>query len=119
MSTLIAIGYPDETTAGSAAEEAHRMACDLILDAEAIAVISRNREGRLQVSTNHDPVAGGTSWGMSWGLLFGVLFFVPVFGMGRTGDGRPCYTMRFIEGETLQEAIARFHAAGGPGRGAA
>ena len=81
MSTLIAIGYPDETTAGSAGEEAHRMACDLILEAEAIAVISRNREGRFQVSTNHDPVAGGTSWGMSWGLLFGVLFFVPVFGM--------------------------------------
>jgi uncharacterized membrane protein len=81
MSTLIAIGYPDETTAGSAAEEAHRMARDLILEAEAIAAISRNREGRFQVSTNHDPVAGGTSWGMFWGLLFGFLFFVPVFGM--------------------------------------
>ena len=81
MSTLIAIGYPDETTAGSAAEEAHRMARDLILEAEAIAAISRNRAGRFQVSTNHDPVAGGTSWGMFWGLLFGFLFFVPVFGM--------------------------------------
>ena len=41
MSTLIAIGYPDETTAGSAAEEAHRMARDLILEAEAIAAIKR------------------------------------------------------------------------------
>ena len=36
---------------------------------------------------------------------------VPVFGIGETDDGRPCYAMRFIEGETLQAAIARFHAA--------
>ena len=41
---------------------------------------------------------------------------VPIFGLGRTGDGRPCYSMRFIEGETLQAAIGRFHAADTPGR---
>ena len=81
MSTVIALGYPDETTASSAAEEAHRMARDLTLEPEAIAVISRDRDGRFQVSTNHHPVAGGASWGMFWGLLFGFLFFVPVFGM--------------------------------------
>jgi uncharacterized membrane protein len=81
MSTLIAIGYPDETTASSAAEQARRMARDLIIEPEAIAVISRDRDGRFQVSTDHDPVAGGASWGMFWGLLFGFLFFVPVFGM--------------------------------------
>jgi uncharacterized membrane protein len=81
MSTLIAIGYPDETTAITAAEEARRLARDVTLEPEAIAVISRNRDGRFQVSTNHHPVAGGTSWGMFWGLLFGFLFFIPVFGM--------------------------------------
>jgi uncharacterized membrane protein len=81
MSTLIAIGYPDETTASSAAEEAHRMARDLDLEPEAIALISRDSHGRFQVTTNHDPVAGDASCGMFWGLLFGFLFFVPVFGM--------------------------------------
>src|SRR5262249_3991729 len=34
---------------------------------------------------------------------------VPVYGLGRYADGRPYYAMRFIEGETLKEAIERFH----------
>jgi WD40 repeat protein/serine/threonine protein kinase len=37
---------------------------------------------------------------------------VPVYGLGRHVDGRPYYAMRFIEGETLKQAIERFH---GPG----
>lgn len=35
---------------------------------------------------------------------------VPVYGIGRTPDGRPCYAMRFIHGVTLDETIAQFHA---------
>jgi uncharacterized membrane protein len=81
MSTLVAIGYPDETTASAAADEARRLARDLIIEPEAIAVISRNRDGRFQVSTNHHAVSGGATWGMLWGLLFGMLFSIPVFGM--------------------------------------
>lgn len=81
MSTLIAIGYPDETTADKAADEARRLAADLIIQPDAIAVIKRDREGRFQVTTNHHPVAGGASWGMLWGFLFGLLFFIPLFGM--------------------------------------
>jgi serine/threonine-protein kinase len=41
---------------------------------------------------------------------------VPVYGMGQHADGRPFYAMRFIRGESLKEAIARFHAADGPDR---
>jgi serine/threonine protein kinase/tetratricopeptide (TPR) repeat protein len=41
---------------------------------------------------------------------------VPVYGMGQDADGRPCYAMRFIQGESLKEAIARFHAAEKPAR---
>jgi WD40 repeat protein/tRNA A-37 threonylcarbamoyl transferase component Bud32 len=35
---------------------------------------------------------------------------VPVHGLGTHSDGRPFYAMRFIQGETLQEAIAKYHA---------
>jgi hypothetical protein len=35
---------------------------------------------------------------------------VPVYGLGAYGDGRPYYAMRFIRGDSLKEAIARFHA---------
>jgi len=34
---------------------------------------------------------------------------VPVYGLGRSEDGRPYYAMRFIEGESLDIAIDRFH----------
>jgi serine/threonine-protein kinase len=45
---------------------------------------------------------------------------VPVYGLGTYGDGRPYYAMRFIRGDSLKEAIVRFHAEAtrkqGPGR---
>jgi serine/threonine protein kinase len=34
---------------------------------------------------------------------------VPVYGLGRFSDGRPYYAMRFITGESLEDAIAAFH----------
>ena len=81
MSDLIAIGYQDETTADAAAAEARRLAHDLIIEPDAIAVIVRDREGRLHVRTSHHPVGAGATWGMFWGLLFGLLFFIPFFGL--------------------------------------
>jgi uncharacterized membrane protein len=81
MATLVAIGYPDETTATAASLEAHRMAKDLVIEPDAIAVIIRDREGKFHVTTSHHAVGAGTSWGMFWGLLFGMLFFVPFLGM--------------------------------------
>src|SRR3954470_16148873 len=81
MSDLIAIGYPDETTADDAAAEARRLAQDLIIQPDAIAVIVRDKEGKYHTHTSHHMVGGGATWGMFWGMLFGLLFFVPVLGM--------------------------------------
>jgi uncharacterized membrane protein len=81
MSDLIAIGYPDEATAEAAANEARRLARDLIIEPDAIAVIERDAEGKYHVHTSHHMVGAGATWGMFWGLLFGVLFFVPVIGI--------------------------------------
>jgi serine/threonine-protein kinase len=45
---------------------------------------------------------------------------VPVYGLGTYGYGRPYYAMRFIRGDSLKQAIERFHAdeslRGDPGR---
>jgi uncharacterized membrane protein len=81
VAELIAIGYDDEATATEAAAEVDRLAHDLIIEPDAVAVIMRGQDGKYKVVTNHHSVAGGATWGMFWGLLFGVLFFVPVFGM--------------------------------------
>jgi serine/threonine-protein kinase len=42
---------------------------------------------------------------------------VPVYGLGHHPDGRPFYAMRFVRGESLKEAVGRFH--GGPDRDSA
>ncbi len=34
---------------------------------------------------------------------------VPVYVLGHHPDGRPFYAMRFVRGESLKEAVARFH----------
>jgi uncharacterized membrane protein len=81
VADLIAIGYDDETTAIAAAEEAERLAHDLIIQPDAIAAIVRRQDGKYKVITNHHAVGAGATWGMFWGLLFGLLFFIPVFGM--------------------------------------
>jgi len=81
VADLIVIGYDDEDTAARAAEEVYRLADELIIQPEAVAVIVRDKDGKYKVTTNHHPVAEGATWGMLWGALFGLLFFVPVFGL--------------------------------------
>jgi len=72
VSDLIAIGYPDKTTALKAEKEAQRLASELIIEPDAIAAIVRDKDGKFRVTTNHHPVGGGASYGMFWGLLFGL-----------------------------------------------
>jgi uncharacterized membrane protein len=85
MADLIAIGYDDEESAERAAEEVYRLAHDLVIEPEAVAVIKRDTNGKYKVITNHHPLAEGVTWGMFWGVLFGLLFFIPVFGLAVGG----------------------------------
>src|SRR6476661_6409090 len=41
---------------------------------------------------------------------------VPVYGLGQYPDGRPFYAMRFIRGDSMQDAVHRFHKAEAPAR---
>jgi WD40 repeat protein len=41
---------------------------------------------------------------------------VPVYALGQDAGGRPFYAMRFVQGETLEQMIRRFHDADKPGR---
>jgi uncharacterized membrane protein len=82
MATLVAIGYPDETTAEQARQTVQRLEADLIIQADQVAAISRDQSGKLHTTTSHSisSGAGGAVWGGFWGLLFGLLFFIPFAG---------------------------------------
>jgi uncharacterized membrane protein len=81
MAELVAIGYPDETTALAAEHDAQRLADELVVQPDAIAAVVRGRDGRYRVVTTHHAVGTGPTWGMFWGFFFGLLLFVPVLGM--------------------------------------
>jgi uncharacterized membrane protein len=81
MPDLIAIGYPDTTTAVKAMDEVGHLAQELVIQPDAVAAVIRNDDGKFRTITNQHEVGAGATWGMFWGMLFGLLFFVPIFGM--------------------------------------
>src|SRR3954453_4197264 len=83
MATLVAIAYPDQTTAEEARQTVHALESDLIIQADQVAAISRDPQGKYHVTTTHGGVSGGAGamWGGFWGFLFGLIFFVPFFGL--------------------------------------
>jgi uncharacterized membrane protein len=82
MTTLVAIAYPDQDTAMRARATVRRLEKELVIQAEEIAVISRDPDGKYHVHTSHSGIstAGGAIWGGFWGFLFGTLFLIPFAG---------------------------------------
>jgi uncharacterized membrane protein len=83
MATLVAIGYPDRTTAEQARGTVMQLEQELIIQADQVASIDRDEEGKYHVHTSHGGASagGGAVWGGFWGFLFGLLFFIPFFGL--------------------------------------
>src|ERR1700761_7624951 len=83
MAMLVAIGYPDQATAEDARQTAQSLEADLIIQADQVAAIARDQDGKYHVTTTHGGASagGGAAWGGFWGLLFGLLFFVPFAGL--------------------------------------
>jgi uncharacterized membrane protein len=83
MATLVAIAYPDETTAEEARRTVQDLEADLVIQADQVAAISRDDKGKYHVTTSHGGASagGGAAWGGFWGLLFGLIFFIPFAGL--------------------------------------
>ena len=83
MATLVAIAYDDQATAEQARDTVQALEADLIIQADQVAAISRDLEGKYHVHTTHGGASagGGAWWGGFWGMLFGLLFFIPFAGL--------------------------------------
>lgn len=99
MSTLIVIGYPDETTADRVWQDLKKAESEYIVDLDNAAVIIHHADGTFDVHTGYHIVGTQMVWGFFWGALFGLLFFVPIFGIA-IGAG-----MGLIMGEIEKSSI--------------
>ena len=65
MATLVAIGYPDQGAAEKARQTLYRLEQDLVIQADQVASISRDLEGKYHVHTSHGGASagGGAMWG--------------------------------------------------------
>jgi uncharacterized membrane protein len=83
VATLVAISYPDQGTAEEARNVVQGLEADLVIQADQVAAISRDPDGKYHVTTTHGGASAGAGawWGGFWGLLFGMLFFIPFAGL--------------------------------------
>jgi uncharacterized membrane protein len=83
VATLVAIAYPDQGTAEQAMGTVNQLQSELIIQAEQVAAVSRDLEGKYHVHTAHGGASAGAGawWGGFWGFLFGLLFFIPFAGL--------------------------------------
>ena len=132
MATLVAIGYPDEGTAEEARQTVGQLEADLIIQADEVAAIRRDTDGKYHVHTSHSgtSTAGGAVWGGFWGLLFGLLFFIPFAGwavgaglgalfghLGEKGIDKAIPGSGPRSGEARHVGAVHDHREGDPGQG--
>jgi uncharacterized membrane protein len=86
MADLIAIGYPDTTTASLAMDEVGLLPQEVVIRPDRTAVVIRDEIGTFKTVTNACAVGDGASYAMFWEPLFGLLFFRPFLGMA-FGEG--------------------------------
>ena len=96
MATLVAIGYPDQGTAEQARHTVAKLEAELMIQADQVAAISRDLEGKYHVHTTHGGAgAGAVRGGVGPGAPVRAAVLHPVRWAGdRRGNRRPDGTLR-------------------------
>ena len=81
MSTLVAIAYPDKSTADDVVATLARLSKEHLISLEDAVVVTRDDKGKVKLHQTNKLVAGGAAGGALWGGLIGLIFFVPLLGM--------------------------------------
>jgi uncharacterized membrane protein len=80
MSTLIAIAYPDETTARAALGTLGDLQKQQLITIDD-AVIAKNEGDKIKLDQGMSLTGAGAAGGALWGGLFGLIFLMPIAGM--------------------------------------
>src|SRR4051794_38791818 len=81
MSNLIAIAYPDITTARNVAAELGQLTKEQSIVLDDIVVIERRPDGKVKLHQAVSTAGSGAAGGALWGGLIGLIFLAPLLGM--------------------------------------
>jgi uncharacterized membrane protein len=81
MSNLIAVAYPDVTTARNVASELGQLSKEQSIVLDDIVVIERRPDGKVKLHQAISTAGAGAAGGALWGGLIGLIFLAPLLGM--------------------------------------
>jgi uncharacterized membrane protein len=80
MSNLVAIAYPDETTASEVAQTLVELQKEHSIEFDDLVVAIRKDDGKIKLRQSFSPSATGAAGGALWGGLIGLILFMPLVG---------------------------------------
>jgi uncharacterized membrane protein len=80
MSTLVAVVFPDESTAFEMRAALARMQKQYLLEMEDAVVVTRDEKGKTKLHQAVSLTGVGAAGGAFWGMLIGLLFLNPFLG---------------------------------------
>ena len=81
MSTLVAIAYPDTTTAEQVRAELVQATKEHLITLDDAVVVEHRPDGKIKLHQGMSLTRTGAAGGAMWGGLIGLLFLAPLFGM--------------------------------------
>jgi uncharacterized membrane protein len=81
MSNLVAVAYPDLTTAQNVANELGALSKEQSIVLDDIVVIEKRPDGKIKLHQAMSTAGAGAAGGALWGGLIGLIFLAPLLGM--------------------------------------
>jgi uncharacterized membrane protein len=81
MSTLVAIAYPDASTAEQVRQELVQATKEHLVRLEDAVIVEHGADGKIKLNQAMSTTGAGAAGGALWGGLIGLLFLAPLFGM--------------------------------------
>ena len=132
MSNLVAVAYPDESTASEVAQTLIELQKEHSIQLEDLVVAIRKDDGKIKLKQSFSPSGRGAAGGALWGGLIGLIFFMPLLGMaigGATGAAAGAATDVGVDDKFMKELGEKLQPGGAavfvlvsqstPGQGAA
>ena len=106
MSNLVAVAYPDESTASEVAQTLIELQKERSIELDDLVVAIRKPDGKIKLKQSFSPAGSGAAGGALWGGLIGLIFFMPLLGMaigGATGAATGAMTDVGVDDDFMKQ----------------